>query len=73
LYSVEIDVTGRTADGLEVDRAAFFTVEAQPAPRSPWLTLGALCAVLLIVLAGSLWVVATWIKRNRRRKGIHAN
>ncbi len=73
LYSVEIDVTGRTADGLDVDRAAFFTVEAQPAPRSPWVVWGALCVVLLIVLAGNLWVVSILMKRNRNKSNSGGN
>jgi pimeloyl-ACP methyl ester carboxylesterase len=67
LYSVEISVAGRTSDGNAVERAAYFTVEAQAAPRSPWLGLGALLAVLLVVLAINIWVFAILIKRQRKK------
>ena len=68
LYSVEISVTGRTPDGMTVERAAYFTVEAQPAPRSPLLTWGILCMIMIGILAINLWVFAILIKKNRKRK-----
>ena len=68
LYSVEISVSGHTPDGMAVERAAYFTVEAQPAPRSPLLSWGILCAVMIVILAINLWVFAILVKKARRRK-----
>ncbi|HEY5670096.1 MAG TPA: alpha/beta fold hydrolase [Anaerolineales bacterium] len=67
LYSVEISVSGRTPDGMTVERAAYFTVEAQPAPRSPLISWGILCLVMFGILAINLWVFAFLIKKNRQR------
>lgn len=66
LYSVEIDVDGNDSDGTPVERAAYFTIEAQAAPRSPLLSLAILLVVFLAVLAINLWVFAILIKRRRK-------
>jgi pimeloyl-ACP methyl ester carboxylesterase len=66
LYSVEIDVDGSAPDGTPVERAAYFTIEAQAAPRSPFLGLAIVLVVLLAVLAINLWVFAILIKRQRK-------
>jgi pimeloyl-ACP methyl ester carboxylesterase len=68
LYSVEISVAGRTPDGIAAERAAYFTIEAQAAPRTPWLGLAILVAVLLVVLAINIWVFAILTKRQRKRR-----
>jgi pimeloyl-ACP methyl ester carboxylesterase len=68
LYGVELDVNGRTPDGLTVERAATFTIEAQPAPGSPIAGYAVLCGVLVVILALNLWVFAILIKRNRKKK-----
>ena len=68
LYGMEVRVDGRTADGTNVNRAASFTVEAQPVPRSPLLGWAILCLVGLAILAINLWVFVILIKRNRLKR-----
>ena len=66
LYSVEINVDGNAPDGTPVERAAYFTIEVQAAPRSPLISLAILLVVFLAVLAINLWVFAILIKRQKK-------
>jgi pimeloyl-ACP methyl ester carboxylesterase len=68
LYGVEVRLTGLTPDGSTVDRAASFTIEAQPTPRSPLLGWAILCVIFVAILAINLWVFTILIKRNRKNK-----
>jgi hypothetical protein len=51
-----------------VDRAAYFTIEAQPRPASPYLGLAVLCVILVAILAFNLWVFAILIRKKRLKK-----
>jgi len=68
LYGLEVRVNGLTADGANVDRAASFTIEAQPVPRSPLVGWAVLCLVGIAILAINLWVFAILIKRSKLKK-----
>jgi pimeloyl-ACP methyl ester carboxylesterase len=70
LYGVELRVSGLTPEGATVDRAAYFTIEAQPRPASPYLGLAVLCVILVAILAFNLWVFAILIRKKRLKKQI---
>jgi hypothetical protein len=65
LYGVELRVSGLTPEGIGVDRAAFFTIEAQPRPASPYIGFAVLCVILVAILALNLWVFAILIRKRR--------
>lgn len=57
LYSIEISLSGRTATGNPLERAAYFTLEARAAPRSMGIIYGLSCATILFVLVLTLKVL----------------
>jgi len=65
LYSVEIMLAGKNADGFSFDRAAYITFEVQPGNKevetSRWIALAAIIGVVLLLVA------LFFILRRRRR------
>jgi pimeloyl-ACP methyl ester carboxylesterase len=68
LHSVEVRLSGKSADGFSIDRGAFLTFEVQPGSaqvdNSRLLVLGGL-AGLVVVLIVLIWL----LMRSRRKKG----
>jgi hypothetical protein len=71
LYGIEVRARGRSADGMDIDRAAFLAVEAQPSPSAndypgrvilAWvLAIGAPC-----VLIGAAIVMVRLLRLSRK-------
>jgi hypothetical protein len=53
---------------MSVDRAASFTVQVQPLPRSPLVGWAILCAVGVAILGINLWVFIILTRRSRKNK-----
>jgi hypothetical protein len=67
IYSVEVDVTGQTAEGVAIDRAAFLTFEVQPRETEIRDTRW---TVALVALAILLVLVILILLRRRKKKVI---
>lgn len=73
IHAIDVQVSGKTVDGILVERAAFLVVEAQPVQNTAnrsllfaGLGLGVLCAGTLVVagLAGLVW----WRRKRAHKK-----
>jgi hypothetical protein len=65
LHSVEVRLSGESADGFGFDRSAFLTFEVQPGKAQIDATRAVVIAALLVVLIAFLWLVR--IARRRRK------
>ena len=64
IYGIEVSITSKTADGFDVDRAAFLAIEVQPTDQAVLIRQYSL---LTGVVALFLLIVAAIIRRRRKR------